>query len=137
MQSPTEAYHELCSYSMTRQDADFIHQHVVDAFAAQDAKPEDKPIRLAFALAGLYLHVERGFNGRQVQKAHMVMARNRKSWPRFEIPDTRGDIDARHILSAEKQRWPELIHSWAESVWRAYADQRDRVKNLLDQYEIH
>jgi len=36
----------------------------------QAAKENDKPIKLAFALASLYLHVENEFTGRQVQLAH-------------------------------------------------------------------
>jgi hypothetical protein len=32
-----DAYHELCAYTLQRGDAAFIHQHVVDAFAAQRA----------------------------------------------------------------------------------------------------
>jgi len=31
------AYHRLCAYTLQRGDATFIHQHVVDAFAAQRA----------------------------------------------------------------------------------------------------
>src|SRR5262249_34900967 len=64
-------YHELCYYTLAHGDPSFIHQHVVDAFAAQNSGEHDKPIRLTFALVGLYLHVERGLSGRQVQRAHM------------------------------------------------------------------
>jgi len=65
-----EAYDALCAYTLTRGDAAFIHQHVVDAFAAQSADEATKPITLTFALVGLYLHVERQFTGREVQRAH-------------------------------------------------------------------
>jgi hypothetical protein len=53
-----DAYHELCGYTLTHGDAAFIHQHVVDAFAAQHADAHSKPIGITFALAGLYLHLE-------------------------------------------------------------------------------
>ena len=68
MNAETTAYHELCCYTLTHGDPAFIHQHVVDAYAAQDASNTDNPIRLTFALVGLYLHVERGFTGRQVNE---------------------------------------------------------------------
>ena len=49
------AYHELCYYTLTLGDPAFIHQHVVDAFAAQQADEQTKPIKVTFALVGLYL----------------------------------------------------------------------------------
>ena len=57
------AYDELASYTLIHGDPAFIHQHVVDAFGAQHATDHSKPIGVAFALIGLYLHVERGRSG--------------------------------------------------------------------------
>jgi hypothetical protein len=37
MDSEQEAYEELCCYALARSDPSFIHQHVVDAFAVQQA----------------------------------------------------------------------------------------------------
>jgi hypothetical protein len=51
-----DAYDELCCYTLSHRDTSFIHQHVVDAFAAQTADERTKLIGLAFALIGLYLH---------------------------------------------------------------------------------
>ena len=50
--SDVEAFDELCAYTLTRGDAEFIHQHVVDTFAAQTANEFTKPITLTFALEG-------------------------------------------------------------------------------------
>ena len=55
-----DAYDEVYAYTMGR--AGFILQHVVDAHAAQSASEETKPIRVIFALVGLYLRVERQFS---------------------------------------------------------------------------
>jgi len=55
------AYNELCCYTLAHGDLSFIHQHVVDSFAAQNADENTKPIKLTFALIGLYLHVENTF----------------------------------------------------------------------------
>src|SRR5438067_3221775 len=49
-------------------------QHVVDAYAAQTARASTKPITLAFALVGLYLHLEKNQTGKQVQRVHMLLA---------------------------------------------------------------
>jgi len=43
MSADVDAYHELCAYTLSLGDAEFIHQHVVDAFAAQDATPSTRP----------------------------------------------------------------------------------------------
>src|SRR3954453_23804420 len=83
MSPEKSACHELSYYTLAHGALTFIHQHVVDAFAAQDADGDDKPIRLTFALVGLYLHVERGYTGRQVQLAHMALARQKRAWPKF------------------------------------------------------
>ena len=54
-----EAYEQICYYTLSLQNENFIHQHVVDAYAAQTAAETDKPIRLFFALIGLFLHIEK------------------------------------------------------------------------------
>jgi hypothetical protein len=68
MATDDEAYHELAAYTLGLHDAAFIHQHIVDAYAVHAAMPTDKPIRIAQALVGLFLHVEHGLTGRQVQR---------------------------------------------------------------------
>jgi hypothetical protein len=133
-----EAYDELCAYTLTHGDAGFIHQHVVDAFAAQHAKPDSKPIGITFALAGLYLHVEKHLTGRAVQRAHMRMARQKRDWPRFALPDKRGDITPLRVLAtAEGPDRDEAIHEWCTSVWAAFAPaNRNTVVELLREYNL-
>ena len=72
---------ELSYYTLAHGDPEFVHQHIVDAFAAQLATPNSKPIQVVFALIGLYLHQERGFTGRQVQLAHMRLERRAATGP--------------------------------------------------------
>lgn len=59
-----------------------------------------RPITAVFALIGLYLAVERGYTGREVQLAHMKIARRRRDWPRLEPPEGRGDLTVMDILLA-------------------------------------
>ena len=68
MDTEEAAYHEVCAYTLSLGDAAFVHQHVVDAWAARRATPVTKPIAFFFALVGLYLHLEHGWTGRAVQK---------------------------------------------------------------------
>jgi hypothetical protein len=137
MSAELDAYHALCAYTLTRGDAAFIHQHVVDAFAAQQATEQDKPIKITFALAGLYLLIERRFSGRQVQRAHMQLARRKQQWPRFALPTNRGAITAVDVLntSASLER-DAAIHAWCASVWASYAESRETVAALLRQHAI-
>src|SRR5215469_7797986 len=87
-----EQYNELACYTLLHADPAFLHQHIVDAFGAQLADEHDKPIRPAFALLGLYLYIEKGFTGKQVQRAHTLLAQRRKRWPTLDLPVRRGDV---------------------------------------------
>jgi hypothetical protein len=136
--SPEEsACHELSYYTLAHGALTFIHQHVVDAFAAQDADGDDKPIRLTFALVGLYLHVERGYTGRQVQLAHMALARQKRAWPKFPLPPFRGRITAVDVLAApEGPCRDEMIHEWCVCVWEEFRESRQAVEDLLKECKI-
>jgi len=63
-------YHELSVHTLSDRDPTFPHQLAVDAYAAQHAGTAPKAITTAFTLIGLYLVNERGFTGRQAQRAH-------------------------------------------------------------------
>jgi hypothetical protein len=131
------AYHELCYYTLAHGGGTFIHQHAVDAFAAQDATEQDKPIRLTFALVGLYLHVERGFSGRQVQHAHMALGRRRRAWPVFPLPSDRGRITAADVLAVPAGPGrDEMIHRWCACVWGEFRESRQAVEDLLKEYKL-
>jgi uncharacterized protein DUF5946 len=137
MPSEVDAYHELSAYTLTRGDLTFIHQHVVDAWAAQHAVAGVKPIGLTFALAGLYLHLERGFSGRQVQRAHMEMARRKREWPAFDMPAQRGSMTAIDVMAApEGPARDKAIDAWCRSVWEAFSANRPAVEAVLREYGI-
>jgi hypothetical protein len=137
MTSEVDAYHALCGYTLTRGDPAFTHQLVVDAFAAQHATPDGKPISVTFALAGLYLHLERQYTGREVQLAHMQMAREKRAWPAFVLPEHRGSMTAIDVLAAPEGRERDAaIDAWCQSVWDAFAINRERVIGLLSEYQL-
>lgn len=132
-----DAYDEVCAYTLTLGDPAFIHQRVVDAYAAQTADVRTKPIALTFALVGLYLLIEKQFTGRHVQRVHMALARHQEVWPSFALPEDRGAMTAASVAAApagpERDR---AIHAWAASVWRAYGDCHKEVERLLEQRGI-
>jgi hypothetical protein len=113
-------------------DAEFLHQHVVDAYAAQHVSNDKKPIFLAAALIGLYLFVERGYTGRQVQQAHMALGNKMKAWPRFDAPQERAGLTVAAVLKAPPgPRRDELITQWARAVWAMWNRQHEAVERLL------
>lgn len=137
MTAEADAYHELCAYTLSHGDPTFIHQHVVDTWAAQHADQNTKPIGLTFALVGLYLHIEKGVTGRNVQRAHMIMAKRKRDWPRFTLPSDRGSITAIDVLAAPPgpERDKE-IDDWCRSVWKAFEENRPALVALLGEYGI-
>jgi hypothetical protein len=137
MPSELDAYRELSAYTLGHGGPSFIHQHVVDAFAAQHADERTKPIGLTFALAGLYLHLEKGFSGRQVQRAHMQMGRQKRQWPGFALPAQRGAVTALEVMAApEGAERDKAIDDWCRSVWDAFSAHRQAVDALLREYGI-
>ena len=131
-ESEQNAFHELCCYTLARGDASFVHQHVVDAFAAQSADEKTKPIKLAFALAGLYLHVEKQFSGREVQRVHMNLAKRKQSWPVLPLPEDRGAVTVLEVLAApEGDARDRAIELWCGSVWRAFHESHRIIADLL------
>ena len=129
-----EAYHQLCAYTLehARRDPSFIHQHVVDAYAAQHLSGSSKPIGAAFSLLGLYLHVERGYTGRQVQLEHMRLAQPKRIWPSFPLPGERGSLTCMDVLAEpEGPERDAAISAWCRSVWQAFAEAQPAVRSLV------
>jgi hypothetical protein len=132
MPTELELSHDLAYYTLAHADPAFIHQHAVDAFAAQNAHPTDKPIGVVFGLIGLYLHLERGFTGRQVQLAHMRLGTPRRSWTMPRLPESRGTIRVGDVLAAEPG--PErdaMIQKWCTAVWEAYRDVHREIAGIV------
>jgi hypothetical protein len=86
-----QRYGELSAYTLTHDDGTFLHQHAVDAYAAQHVGATMRPIGAAFALIGLFLAVERDYTGRMVQQTHQRLAARSKEWPRFTPPRQMGE----------------------------------------------
>ena len=137
MPSDQELYEELSFYTLSHSDVAFIHQHIVDAYAAQHAGDQTKPIRTVFALIGLYLHIEKGLTGRQVQKMHMRLANQRKHWPTIPPPETEARITVADVLSAPPgEQRDAAIHDWCIAVWKTWQPQHnvivERARQELD-----
>lgn len=132
MKEEQAAYDEVYVYTMGR--AGFILQHVVDAYAAQTATSADKPIRVVFALVGLYLHLEKQFDGTAVQRTHVTMGQQKRAWPAIALPADRGQMTVADVHAAapgiERDR---AIDAWCQSVWFAFRENRQTIVDLLSE----
>jgi hypothetical protein len=135
--SDHDAYDELSAYTLGHGDPAFVHQYIVDAQGAQTAKAGDKPIRLAFSLIGLFLHLEHGYTGREVQRVHKALGDRTRSWPSFERPVHRGAMTAADVLREPAGNARDrAIDAWCRSVWTAYEASKPAVAALLRQHGV-
>ncbi len=126
-----QAYSDLLCYTVSHRHPAFIHQNVVDAYAAQHAGGPSRAIGVAFGLTGLYLALEKGCTGRQVQRAHMRIARIRKDWPRLDPPARPGAITVADVLRVpEGPARDEMIRCWMEAVWESWTDRQQWVRDV-------
>jgi len=130
---PPNLFHELTFYTLAHPDqVYFIHQHAVDAWTAQTATEQTKPIGVAFSLGGLCLFLEKGYTGRQVQQAHVKLSNNKSSIPELSLPGLRGDFNIETVLAAVPGPVrDEQIKAWCQSVWAAFASAHPQVKAWL------
>ena len=119
---PTDPFHGLSFYTLAHPDREgFIHQHAVDAYTAQTASEHTKPIGLLYALVGLYLTVARGYTGKEVQRAHLQLARNKTDFPPLSLPDDRGAITISDVLDCPAgEKRDAAILRWCAAVWATY-----------------
>lgn len=136
---PDDLYNQLAFYTLAHPDPSFIHQLVVDAYTAQNADDTTKPIALVFALIGLYLHLEKGYTGKQVQRAHMELAnrscnRNR-TWPKLPLPVERGDVRIEDVLAANPGPARDaMIERWCAAVWKASLASRPAIAAIAREH---
>lgn len=130
--SKLEMFHELSCYTASLRDPEFIHQYAVDAFTLETVDEEDKTIKVAFALIGLYLHIEKNFTGKEVQNVHVVLGKRGKKWPKFVLPVKRGNISVKNVMACpEGFKRNTAIEEWCLSVWSAYSHCHEDVKKLV------
>jgi len=138
---PTEqeqrAYNELTAWTLSLRDREFIHQHVVDVWALQHADENSNAIAIPFTLLGLYLHLEEGYTGREVQRVHMKLAQphgrgpGRKDWPRFPFPKARPAMTVRDVMAVRESERRQAIDAWCQSIWDVWRDSHDAVRTWV------
>lgn len=126
-----QLYGELTAYTLSLQDAEFIHQFAVDTYAAQHAGAQLKPIGLTFALVGLYLACEYNYTGKQVQKAHTLLAATSKQWPRWPLPTEKATLTVLDVLNAPEPERAQALKQWQQAVWQIWAAEQTKVAELV------
>jgi hypothetical protein len=127
-----QQYSELASYTIGKQDIDFIHQHAVDAYAAQHSGNGMKNITTAFALIGLYYAIEHGYTGRQVQRVHMLLGRQKYQWEALQPPDKSSySLTVCDVLKEPPgEHRDALLRQWMRDVWECWRHQHDWVRDV-------
>jgi hypothetical protein len=125
----TDLFNELSYYTLEHPDKGyFIHQHIVDAFRAQKADKNIKPISIVFSLTGLYLYLVKNYSGRQVQLAHMKLVKSKRTLPLINLPESRGELSLPEVLAAQPgNERDKMIKEWCCSVWIAYRDGHELI----------
>jgi hypothetical protein len=129
----TDLFNELSYYTLEHPDKRyFIHQHIVDAYSAQKADNNIKPVSIVFSLAGLYLYLVKNYSGREVQLAHMRLVKSKKVLPLINLPETRGEITLLEVLTARPgNERDKMIRDWCYSVWMAYQDSHESIATFV------
>ena len=126
-------YCELSGYTLGRGYEPFIHQHAVDTYALQHVIDRPSNIGVAFSLIGLYLALERGFSGRDVQRAHMRLARQRKQWPLLERPARRAALTVADVMASEPgDARDAAIMRWAAAVWETWETAQPWARTICE-----
>jgi len=108
------------------------HQLLVDAYAAQHAGERTPAIGTAFALIGLHLAIDVGWDGLQVRNAHQRLAAAARTWPSFAFPASRGDRTIFDVaIAASPDEHVERLRAWAAAVWTAWSGSHEAVRALV------
>jgi hypothetical protein len=129
-----EEYDQLAYYTLSLHDEAFIQQYIVDAYTAQTATEHSKPISVVFALVGLYLFIEKKYNGKQVQRFHVLMSNAKIDWPFLSLPQNRGNITVKTVLRKPIEERNSMIEAWCKAVWEAFRENHSTIESLANYY---
>jgi hypothetical protein len=127
-------FYDLSYYTLSLRDSFFIHQLAVDAYAAQHSGERVKPIATTFALVGLFLVNERNYTGKQVQNAHMALAKKSKVWPNFSAPQDKAWLTVWDVTQSPNEERQGMIKKWNQSAWALWLPEKENVAALLKRY---
>lgn len=133
MPNEEDLFHELSFYTLAHSNqAYFIHQHIVDAFAVQHANESTKTIKLVYGLLGLCLYLEHGFTGKEVQNVHVFLSKDKSNWPQLILPKSKVNFSVGEILKAKEGKERDAaIRKWCETIWKNHRQNHAAITEWL------
>lgn len=126
-----QEYIELSLYTMSKQDLNFMHQHAVDTYSAQHAGAGMKDITIVFSLIGLYYAIEHGYTGKQVQRVHMLLSKQKHKWPSIQSPNKPYTLTVHDVLKEESgEKRDAMLQKWMQDVWQGWAHQHNWIRDI-------
>ena len=108
------------------------HQLLVDTYAAQHVGPATPRIGPTFALIGLHLALDRGWDGLAVRDSHQALARRHRDWPAFETPALVWKMTVADLaLASSPEEHITILGRWAAEVWAAWRTAHGAVERLV------
>jgi hypothetical protein len=130
-----DLFGQLSAYTLSHRGGTFIHQHAVDAWQAQHIGPASSNIGAAFSLIGLYLALEKGYTGRQVQIVHMELGKFKRDWPKLECPSVAATLTVMDVLNADRgEQRDAMLMKWAAAVWASWSHAHGWTKQYCAQH---
>ncbi len=128
-------YGELLTYEYGELGYPECHRLTVDAYAAQHpGKREPRSIRsVATHLSGLYLVLERGFDGPAATalKNRVVEAEPGFKW--LNPPATNGALTVQDVLEMRSEMpHCDAVEAWARSVWGIWEPHHSTVRDWVE-----
>lgn len=127
-------FSQLSAFTNLLGDVEFSHQHVVDAYGAQHTGLYTKKVVPTMTLVGLYLMLEHGYTGKQVQRAHMVIADQTKDWPDFTRPTELASLTILDVLKVSDSEKLGMLRKWCEAVWESWHGEHEKVIAFTKKY---
>lgn len=133
MQSEEDLYLERTAYTLQLRDEEFMHQHVVDAYVAQHAEPHSRPMSVVFAPIGLHLYLDRGYTGRQVQRAHMLMAQQPEFRTLPVLPSEKPQVTVLDVMNEPPGVARDaMIRRWYQAVWQCWRPDHAAIAGIAE-----
>jgi hypothetical protein len=126
-----QKYNELSLYTLSKQDLNFIHQHAVDTYSAQHAGTRMKEITIVFSLIGLYYAIEHGYTGKQVQRVHILLSKQKHKWPSLQLPSKSYTLTVHDVLKEELgENRDTMLQKWMRDVWQCWDHHHNWIRDI-------
>ncbi|PGL70146.1 DUF5946 family protein [Bacillus sp. AFS055030] len=130
-----DCFSDLSSYTLEKQDTNFIHQHAIDTYAAQHSGNNMKNITASFSVIGLYYAIVHDFNGKQVQRVHTLLSRQKYNWDALQSPDNSAySLTVYDVMKEQPgENRDKMLIKWMNDVWKCWNHQHEWVKNICNE----